>query len=121
MRKSRHTEIAIELDQVITITHRTPAVIDWCPACGSKVVMVTLEEAASLVRISVLAIARMIEALQLHFTETKTGVIRLCLPSLLQTHLATPVLDLVTTQQAYELEVNKHRHGHVEGPDPGSD
>ena len=84
MRKSRYTEIAIELDQVITITRRPPAVSDWCAACESRVVMVTLEEASALVSISVLAVVRIIDAHLVHFTENNTGVIRLCLPSLLQ-------------------------------------
>jgi len=83
MRKTRHTEIAIELDQVITITRRPRVLLDWCSACGSTVVTVTLEEGSSLVSISTLAIVRMVEAHQVHFTETK-GLIRLCLRSLLQ-------------------------------------
>lgn len=105
MRKNRHTEIAIELDQVITIRRRPPALCDWCVACESQVVMVTLEEAASLISLSVLALARMIEAQQLHFTEINPGMIRLCLQSVLQAHRA--IQDRVTIQRAYELELNK--------------
>jgi hypothetical protein len=85
MRKSRHTEIAIELDQIITVTRRPPAICDWCPECESKVVMVTLEEATVVISIRTLALVRMVEARQVHFAETRTGLIRLCLPSLLQT------------------------------------
>ena len=103
MRKSRYTEIAIELDQVITITRRPPAVSDWCAACESRVVMVTLEEASALVSISVLAVVRIIDAHLVHFTETNTGVIRLCLPSLLQARPAG-VPDLTTIHQANETE-----------------
>jgi hypothetical protein len=84
MRKSRHTEIAIEVDQIITVTRRPPAVCEWCPACGSKVVMVTLEEATAVISIRTLALVRMVEAREVHFTETKAGLLRLCLPSLLQ-------------------------------------
>jgi hypothetical protein len=104
MRKSR-TEIAIELDQVITITRRPPLVSDWCATCESKVLMVTLEEASALISISVLAIDRLIQAHLVHFTETNTGVIRLCLPTLLQAR-PTRVPDLTTIQQAYKTEVN---------------
>jgi len=99
MRKSRYTEIEIELDQVITITRRPPAVSRWCAACESKVVMVTLEEASALISISVLAIVRMIEAHLVHFTETNTGVIRLCLPTLLKAR-PNRLPDLTTIRQA---------------------
>ena len=89
MRKTRHTEIAIEVDQVITITRRPPSAFDWCVTCGSNVVTVTLEEGSSLISLSALAIARMVEAHQVHFSEIGVGRIRLCLPSLLQALDAT--------------------------------
>ena len=84
MRKRRHKEIAIEVDQVITITRRPTAVCDWCSRCESKVVMVTLDEASSVISIGTLALVRMIEGHQLHFTENNAGLIRLCLPSLVE-------------------------------------
>ena len=89
MRKNRHLEIAIELDQTITITRRSPAARAWCPACRSKVIMVTLEDGVTLTSIGVLAMVRMVKAHQLHFTETSSGLINLCLPSLLQAAAAT--------------------------------
>lgn len=45
--------------------------------------MVTLDEATSVVGISTLAIFRMVETGQVHFVETGEGLLRLCLPSLL--------------------------------------
>ena len=84
MRKSRTIDIAIEVDQVITITRHPSAVRDWCARCESKVVMVTLDEASSVISIGTLALVRMIEGHQLHFTENRAGLIRLCLPSLVE-------------------------------------
>ena len=46
--------------------------------------MVTLDEATSVVRISTLAILRMVETGHVHFFETGEGLLRLCLPSLLE-------------------------------------
>src|SRR5215471_1340782 len=101
MRKSRHTEIAIELEQVITITRHSSDLFDRCPACGLKVV-ITLEEGSSLMSISVLGLVRMVEAHQVHFIEIKAGLIRLCLRSLLE---------------AMEAATSNHTHSPA-GPDP---
>jgi len=84
MRKIHYTELAIEVDQVITVTRCPPAISDWCQECKSHVVMITLEEATSVISIRTLALVRMVEARQVHFAESETGLIRLCLPSLLQ-------------------------------------
>ena len=50
--------------------------------------MVTLDEGTSVVRISTLAIVRMVETGQVHFVETGEGLLRLCLPTLLEAALA---------------------------------
>lgn len=86
MRRNRATEITIEVDQVLTISRRhrpRQAAGDWCSGCGAQVLMVTPDEATSLVRFSSRAIFRMIDAEQIHFAETGSGLIRLCVTSLL--------------------------------------
>jgi len=88
MPKSRHTEIAIEVEQTITVRRRRQAGTDWCSGCGARVIMVTLDEATSVVRISSRAIVRMVETGQIHFVETDEGLLRLCFPSLLEVAFA---------------------------------
>lgn len=84
MRKSRRAEITIEVDQVITVRRQRRVGNNWCSDCGSEVMMLTPDEATSVVSLGTRAIFRMIDANQVHFAETRSGLVRLCLPSLLQ-------------------------------------
>ena len=86
MRRSHCTEITIEVEQVVTVRRRRQihqAAGDWCSACGEEVLMLTPDEATSLVRLSTREIFRLIDARQIHFSETGSGLIRFCVTSLL--------------------------------------
>jgi hypothetical protein len=82
MQRSRRTEITIEVDRVITVSRRHQAAGLWCSACGEEALMLTPDEATSVSRLSTRAIFKMIDTEQIHFSETTSGLIRLCLTSL---------------------------------------
>lgn len=81
--KKRRTEIAFELDQIMVVKRRCGSVTGWCTRCELEVVMLTPDEAASITSATTRALYRMVDAGMIHFTETESGLIRLCLPSLL--------------------------------------
>jgi hypothetical protein len=85
MRQSkRRTEIAFELEQVLVVQRRCGSAAGWCAGCAGEVVMLTPDEAASITSATTRGLYRMVDAGMIHFTETESGLIRLCLPSLLQ-------------------------------------
>ena len=55
----------------------------WCERCSTEVELLTADEAAQVAGTAVRAIFRKIELEQLHFLESATGGILICLPSLL--------------------------------------
>lgn len=66
-----------------TAAHRSS---EWCVVCAAEVELVTAEAASRLTGQSVREIFRRIELAQLHFLESPTGGVLLCLPSLLADH-----------------------------------
>ena len=82
--RKRRTEIAFELEQVLVVKRRSGSVTRWCSACELEVVMLTPDEAASITSTTTRALYRLVDAGIIHFTETQSGLIRVCLPSLLQ-------------------------------------
>lgn len=79
----KQTRITVET-QAVWVVHRpagTPQ--GWCEQCSNWVALVTPDEAAQLTGQSVRSIFRQIEEMQLHFIETPTGNVWLCLPTLL--------------------------------------
>ncbi len=82
--KKRRTEIAFELEQILVVRRRCASVAGWCSGCAGDVVMLTPDEAASMTAATTRALYRMVDAGTVHYTETPSGLIRLCLPSLLQ-------------------------------------
>ena|SRR6266568_215296 len=85
----RRTEIAFELDQIMVVKRRCGSVSEWCAGCELEVVMITPDEAASITLVTTRALYRLVDSGVIHFTETPSGLIRLCLPSLLQAIGAT--------------------------------
>ena len=81
IRKIRRIEITIETERVLSISSRFTA---WCAACAEMRVMVRVDEAAALVRVSAREIDWQIETGQLHSTETPAGLQFICLNSLLK-------------------------------------
>src|SRR6266542_5901527 len=89
MRRKRQAEVTVELDQIMVVKRRCGSVSGWCSDCGLEVLMLTPDEAASVTPASTRALYRLIDAGEIHFVETQTGLIRLCLPSLLDALAAT--------------------------------
>jgi hypothetical protein len=81
MRKSR-TEITIETDRIIVISRSRNSLPIWCQACEKRVSMVTIDEAAIVGQVSSRAICRWIEKGELHFIETASGRLLICLDSI---------------------------------------
>ncbi|MDQ3254024.1 MAG: hypothetical protein M3R15_08975 [Acidobacteriota bacterium] len=80
--KKRITKFIVETERVLIFRKRSGTRAGWCVACGAKVMMASVEEAARLARTSELVICRRIEADVLHFIEDAEGRVRVCLNSL---------------------------------------
>jgi hypothetical protein len=80
--KWKRTEIAIEFEEMIRVVSHRQAARAWCPACGSKALMATPQQAAAIVGSSVRAVNRRVEAGEVHFVETKEGSLLVCISSL---------------------------------------
>jgi hypothetical protein len=68
----------------MVVKRRSGSVSGWCPGCELEVVMLTPDEAASITSTATRALYRLVDDGMIHFTETQAGLIRVCLPSLLQ-------------------------------------
>lgn len=68
----------------MVVKRRIGSVSGWCSDCKVEVMMLTPDEAASITLATTRAVYRMVDAGIIHFTETQSGLIRLCLPSLLK-------------------------------------
>lgn len=82
MRQKRRAEITVETEQVVIIRPIEEGARRWCPTCAATVPMVTSDNAALLLGSSLRAICRQVEAGQLHFCETETGRLFICLHSI---------------------------------------
>jgi hypothetical protein len=83
MKNRSKTEITVETRRILAIKRRSRPALEWCPECGGQSEMVTPDEAAILRRVSSRAIYVAIEAEELHFIETQSGLILICLRSLI--------------------------------------
>lgn len=82
MKTSSRTEIIVETYRILTLKGSSRYRFAWCEACGVQVRMATADEAAVLAGLSSRVIYQRIEARQLHFVETPSGVVFICLNSL---------------------------------------
>jgi hypothetical protein len=78
----RVTEITLETDEIFTIRQSAGSKLIHCPQCDSASVMVTPEQAAILFRVGLRDLCREIEAGRLHFQESPSGLLLICLDSL---------------------------------------
>jgi hypothetical protein len=78
----KKTKITIQTDKVTVIRRRCRRV-KWCESCATPVEMMSPDEAAAISSLSLRAIFRLVEANQLHFTETADGQLWICFNSLL--------------------------------------
>jgi len=77
----KRTEITIETDRLTLVSSRKSPVI-WCESCAAPVGMLTVDEAAALAGATSRSIFRRVESGELHFAETPTGRLFICLNSL---------------------------------------
>src|SRR5687767_343516 len=71
------------MHQTVTIRRVADATLAWCPACLTKVEMVSLEEASVLAGVNLLEICRRVSEDDVHLTVTENGGL-VCLDSLLK-------------------------------------
>lgn len=79
----KKTEINIETREVWTIRHLQPAQQSWCFLCDAQVELITPEQASFITGFGLRQIFRQIEQAQVHFLESPTGGVLICLSSLL--------------------------------------
>lgn len=82
MMRKRRTEITIETDRILVVRRRRPPLEEWCSRCGGLVPMITVDEAASVARVTSRTIYRWVEIDRLHYTETSDGRLLICLESI---------------------------------------
>jgi hypothetical protein len=95
LRKTKRTEITIETDRLLVVATRRVSVMSWCPACGHRTNMVTVDEAAGLGCVSSRTIYQWVESERLHFAETSEGRLLICSDSI--TAAATGSIQLERT------------------------
>ena len=86
MTQTRRVRITIQTERVL-MTSTQGGLYSLCAACGDNVRMVTIDQAASLARLSSCEIYREIEAGMLHFTEMSGGSVLVCFNSLSNSNL----------------------------------
>lgn len=80
MRRKRRIEITLETSQIFECRLGRPHENGWCPECATP--MVSPEAAAAALGVGARAIYARVEEGSLHFTETKDGLLWICLASL---------------------------------------
>ena len=78
--KQRRTRITIETRRLRVMTGLDRKA--WCAGCDQEVVMITIEQAATLARMSAMQIYRSIHAGKLHYAETEEGSLLVCVNSI---------------------------------------
>ena len=102
MKARRITEITLETNETITIRRSANTSRIPCPQCGSQTARVTPDQAATLCRVGIRTIYREIEAGRLHFHESPSGSLLICLDSLQDSLLlrsGNPHLQLKPTKE----------------------
>lgn len=85
----KRTEITIETERILLISHRKESCFLWCERCGQAFPVLTVEEAAAVLRVSSDEILQKLEdrqmhSVQLHSVQLPDGSIRICPNSLLK-------------------------------------
>lgn len=77
----KRTEVTIETERLLVIRNR-PRMVMWCEQCRVEVRMLTVDQAALMMKIRSLMIYRLVETGDLHFAENDEGILLVCLNSL---------------------------------------
>ena len=81
MKRTRRVAITVERDERLVIRRSGNVLPVWCSQCPGRVI--TTDEAVAVAGISSRAIHRRAEAGDVHFMETRDGLLLVCLNSLL--------------------------------------
>ena len=76
-------EITSETSEIFIVRRPRSVVTAWCAACQKNVSLLAPEAAAKAAGVSTRAVYRLIEADEIHFTETEDGQMLICQNSLL--------------------------------------
>ena len=85
--KKRRIVITRETDELLVVRAPARSGKAWCPECAAHVWMLAPEAATAVTGLSARAIYRLVEAGQIHFTETPDGLLLVCPDSFALTHL----------------------------------
>ncbi|GEM_PF-433839 len=91
MKRTRTTISTIHLREVFIVKNHRQSGWRWCEECAAQVQMVTPEVAAILINEKTRSLYRRVEEGRVHFAETATGDLLLCLNSL--NHSKAPTLE----------------------------
>lgn len=80
--RTRRTKITVETHRVVLISDLRPAEALWCGLCGALTSWMRPDQAAAIIDVSTRKIYRWVEENRLHFVETPTRVVLVCLDSL---------------------------------------
>ena len=80
-RKKKTTIVTFESRERTTIHRERQSVRTWCDQCSAEVLMVTPDEAALIAHMDARAIFRRVESGQIHFIESATGALLVCMDS----------------------------------------
>lgn len=94
MRRIRRTEVTVETDEMLIISHRAEFT-ERCPACGEAVGLVTPEQAAAFTSIPIETICSWVETGVVHHWQTGQGVLLVCLKSLLRSSRSSGLLGSI--------------------------
>ncbi len=81
MIRRRRTEITVEMRELFVFGSAAASVQAWCRECAEPARMISPEQAAILTGVSTRSIYRMVEAGELHYTETVDARLLVCLNS----------------------------------------
>jgi hypothetical protein len=80
--KNRRTKITVETERIVSINDRGPIEIAQCGLCRVPTIWVTPDSAAVIVGVTSRTIYRWVENQLVHYVETPTGLLLICLNSL---------------------------------------
>lgn len=83
MKRIRTTAVDIRTERLFILRSRGATVERWCDRCAAAVRMIALDEAALLGGTSERELARRVEEGALHFAESDSGRLLICIRSLL--------------------------------------
>lgn len=101
MKTRRITEITTQTDEAFIIRRRAGSKQALCAQCGPSTPMLTPEEAAALFQVAVRVIYCAVGTGQLHFQETPSGSLVVCLHSLQN------VAPIVSKNSSSQIQTDK--------------